>query len=208
MNYKELVEQLVSNGRLKSPQIIQAFKKVDRVNFMLSQYKDQVGIDTPFPIGSGQTISQPSTVAFMIEKLQPQKGQKILDIGAGSGWTSALLAEIVGPKGKIYGIEIVPEVFEFGKENINRTGYKNIEFLNTDASGGLSQKAPFDRILGGASAPEIPEPLKRQLKITGRIVMPVQDAVVMLEKTGKNKFKKEIYPFFAFVPMRGEYGQK
>ncbi len=208
MTYKELVEQFIIDGKLKSLQIIKAFKKVDRANFMLPQYRDQAGTDTPFPIGAGQTISQPTTVAFMMEKLQPQKGQKILDIGAGSGWTSALLAQIVGPRGKVYGIEIVPQVFEFGKENISHTGYKNIEFLNTDASGGLPEKAPFDRILGGASAPEIPKLLKQQLKITGRIVMPVQDTVVMLEKTGKNKFKRQAYPFFAFVPMRGEYGQK
>ena len=208
MSYKELVEQLITDGKLKSPQIIRAFEKVDRANFMRSEYKKMAGSDAPFPIGSGQTISQPTTVAFMIEKLQPQKGQEILDIGAGSGWTTALLAEIVGPKGKVYGVEIIPEVFQFGKENISRTDYKNVEFLNIDASGGLPQKAPLDRILGGASAPEIPKPLKEQLKITGKIVMPVQDKVVMLEKTAKNKFKKEIYPFFAFVPMKGEYGQK
>ena len=208
MEYKELVEQLITNGRLKSPQIIRAFKKVDRANFMRPEYKDQAGADTPFPIGSGQTISQPTTVAFMIEKLQPQKGQKILDIGAGSGWTSALLAEVAGPKGKVYAVEIIPEIFGFGKENIERVSYKNVEFLNIDASGGLPEKAPFDRILGGASAPTIPKPLKQQLKISGKIVIPVQDSVIMLEKTAKNKFKKETYPFFAFVPMRGEHGQK
>jgi len=208
MTYQNLIKQLVQQSTLKTPRIIEAFKKVDRANFMLPEYQDQAAVDVPFPIGAGQTISQPTTVAFMIELLQPQRGDKILDIGAGSGWTSAILVEIVGAKGKVIAVEIIPEVYQFGKENIENAGYKNVEFLQADASGGLPQFAPFDGILGGASIPKIPEVLKKQLKIKGRLVMPVQDSIVRLEQIQKNKFKKEVFPYFAFVPMTGEYGQK
>jgi len=207
MSYQNLIEQLVANKTLKTPRIIEAFKKVDRTNFMLPEYRQEADIDVPFPIPAGQTISQPTTVAFMIELLQPRPNQKILDIGAGSGWTTAILAEIVGPKGKVIGAEIIKEVYEFGKNNIEKSGYQNIEYLNIDASGGYEKEAPFDRILGSASIPQIPEILKRQLKLRGRLVIPVQDSVVLLERISKNKFKKAVFPFFAFVPMTGKYGR-
>lgn len=207
MTYQKLIKQLVASGKLKTPRIIKAFQKIDRAHFILAEYKDRAGDDIPFSIGFGQTISQPSTVAFMMEALRPQKGDRILDIGFGSGWTSALLAEIVGQKGKIYAVEIIPEIFRFGKKNVENLGYQNVEFFQTDASGGLIEKSPFDRILASASAPKLFKILKNQLKIKGIMVIPIQDTVVKIERFSKNKYKKKTYPFFAFVPMRGKFGQ-
>ncbi len=116
---KTLVSELVERGRLKTPEIIKAFEKIDRANFM--GYKTDLSyVDNAFPIGHGQTISQPTTVAIMFELLQPKPGDKVLDIGSGSGWTTALLSEIVGPKGKVYSIEIIKELYKFGKKNVEK----------------------------------------------------------------------------------------
>lgn len=204
-----LIEQLISVGKIKTPQIMAAFLKVPRLKFMPKGCtQEDAEVDAPYPIGEGQTISQPTTVAFMLEQLQPKQGHKVLDIGFGSGWTTALLAEIVGAKGKVYAVEIIPKLFEFGRENVIKAGYKNVEFLCGDASGGWPQKAPFDRILGGASAPQIPQPLKDQLKIGGVMVLPVQDTVIKIKRKSAKKFQKTIFPYFAFVPLKGRFGQK
>src|SRR3989344_867492 len=108
-----LIQELLSGGYLKTPRIIDAFRLIDRADFVLPEYKDEACGNYPLPIGEGQTISQPLTVAFMLELLNPQPGEKILDIGAGSGWQTALLAEIVGPKGQIVAIERIPKLCRF-----------------------------------------------------------------------------------------------
>ncbi|MCZ2846105.1 MAG: protein-L-isoaspartate(D-aspartate) O-methyltransferase [Candidatus Bathyarchaeota archaeon] len=204
---KTLVSELVSRGRLKTPEIIRAFEKIDRVDFMDTD-KDLAYIDNAFPIGHGQTISQPTTVAIMFELLQPKGGDKVLDIGSGSGWTTALLANIVGPKGKVYSIEIIKKLYQFGKENVEKYDFKNVEFFCQDGSKGLSKHAPFDKILASASVPEIPPPFKKQLKINGIAVLPVRDSIFKVIKKTPQKFETEGYPFFVFVPMRGKYGKK
>lgn len=160
-------------------------------------------INEAFPIGFGQTISQPMTVAFMLELLQPQKGQKILDIGSGSGWTTALLSFIAEP-GKVIGLEIVPELSEFGKENVEKYGFisrKIAEIILADGRQGYKQEAPYDRILASATAEKIPQAWKDQLKTGGRLVAPVKNKIVMLQKNKNNKFETEEYSGFAFVPL-------
>jgi len=208
MSYQDLIKQLEQLGTLNTPRIISVFKKVDRADFMLPEDRKFAGADTAFSIGSGQTISQPTTVAFMLEKLQPQKGDKVLDIGSGSSWTTALLAKIVGPEGKVWGIEINPAIYKFGQNNLQKLNLPNIELKLADASGGWPAKAPFDRILAGAASGKISQVLKKQLKIGGRLVVPVQDTIISLERKSQSKFCRQIFPFFAFVPMRGKYGQK
>jgi len=206
MSYLNLIEQFISERKLKTPAIIKAFKNVNRAQFMLPEDRQNAGVDVPFPIGEGQTISQPTTVAFMIEELKPQKDDKILDIGAGSGWTTALLAEIVGEKGEVIGVEIIGKVFEFGKNNLkNFKKYQNIKFLNCDASGGLEKYAPFDRILASATFSTIPDDLKNQLKIGGKMVAPVENSLVMIERKTKKKFLKKEFPYFTFVPITGKF---
>ncbi|MGB9609289.1 MAG: protein-L-isoaspartate O-methyltransferase family protein, partial [Minisyncoccia bacterium] len=115
MDKNKLIDDLIKDGFLKSPRIIDAFRKVDRMNFVIDYVKNEAYRNSPLAIGFGQTISQPLTVAFMLELLDVQEGNKVLDVGSGSGWTTALLAELVGEKGKVYGIEIIPELYEFGK---------------------------------------------------------------------------------------------
>lgn len=204
---KTLVKELIERGRLKTPEIISAFEKIDRADFM-NYETDLAYVDNAFPIGHGQTISQPTTVAIMFELLQPKKGDKVLDIGSGSGWTTALLAEIVGKNGKVYAIEIIKKLFEFGKKNVDKYKFKNVEFFCQDGSKGLSREAPFDKILASASVPEVPPPLKEQLKLNGRMVLPVRDSIFEVIKKTPHKFETEEHPFFAFVPMRGEYGRE
>ncbi len=122
---KELVEHLIKRGVLKTPKIIEAFKKIDRKDFVKEEFLEEAYFDTPLPIGFGQTISQPYTVAFMLELLEPKEGDTVLDIGSGSGWTTALLAYIVGNKGKVIGVERIKELVEFGKKNLAKYKFKN-----------------------------------------------------------------------------------
>lgn len=198
---------------MKTPRIIDAFNKIDRADFVLEEYINEAYVDAPLPIGYGQTISQPLTVAFMIELLQPEPGDKILDIGFGSGWTTALLAEIVGARGKIFGIERIAELCEFGKNNANKYDFikKGVaEMICADGTKGWPRiitvrgkedKAPFDKILASASAKELPKPWKKQLKIGGRIVAPVEWSVWLFIKEEEDKFEEIEYPGFSFVPL-------
>ena len=140
MNNSNLVEKLKVDGFLKMPAIISAFQKIDRADFVLPQYSNEAYEDYPLPIGHGQTISQPATVAFMLELLQPKIGEKILDIGAGSGWATALLAEIVGKDGKVYGLEIISELVEFGKNNLGKYNFNNAEILLAGKNWACRQK--------------------------------------------------------------------
>ncbi len=112
-----LIDNLIKEGWLKTPRIIKAFREIKREDFLPDEVKDLAEVDTAMPIGLGQTISQPLTVAFMLELLQPDVGENILDIGSGSGWTTALFSYIVGEKGKVYAIEIIPKLKEFGEKN-------------------------------------------------------------------------------------------
>jgi len=199
-----LVDSLVKERWLKTPLFIEAFKQIKRKDFMPKDVEVLHEINEAMSIGYGQTISQPMVVAFMIEKLEPKPGDKILDIGSGSGWTSALLSYIAGEKGKVFAIEIIPELKEFGEKNAAKYDFikKGItKFILGDGGQGYEKEAPFDRILASAAAEKIPEAWKKQLKIGGRIVAPVKEAIVVLEKTSENQFKEEIYPGFVFVPL-------
>jgi len=198
-----LVDKLIERGYLKTPEIISAFKKIKREDFVREEYKDLAEIDEPLPIGYGQTISQPSTVAFMFELLQPKKGDKILDIGSGSGWTAALLAEIVGEKGKVYSVEIIPELKEFGERNVAKYNFVKkgiVKFICSDGSQGLPSESPFDKILVSASATKIPSALKTQLKNNGRMVIPVGNSIFLVIRKN-NKCEEKEFEGFSFVPL-------
>jgi len=198
-----LVDKLIERGYLKTPEIISAFKKIKREDFVREEYKDLAEIDEPLPIGYGQTISQPSTVAFMFELLQPKKGDKILDIGSGSGWTAALLAEIVGEKGKVYSVEIIPELKEFGERKVAKYNFVKkgiVKFICSDGSQGLPSESPFDKILVSASATKIPSALKSQLKNNGRMVIPVGNSIFLVIRKN-NKCEEKEFEGFSFVPL-------
>ena len=201
-----LINGLIEDGWLGTRQIIEAFRAISRADFMPAETKGWADQDLAFPIGYGQTISQPLTVAFMLEKLQPNAGDKILDIGSGSGWTSALLAHIVGEKGKVIAIEIIPELKQFGENNVS--GYNFIKkgivkFVRADGSKGYKEQAPYDRILVSASATvsKIPQEWKDQLKIGGRIVAPIESSIWVFTKKSDKEFEEQEYPDFVFVPL-------
>ena len=194
---------------MKTPEIIRAFKKIKREDFLLPEDKCKAKIDNALPIGYGQTISQPATVAFMLELLQPKSGDKILDVGSGSGWTTALLAEIVGKRGKIYGIERILELKNFGEQNLSKYNFikkGKVTIIHGNGYAGLPEYAPFDKILVSAATLKTPPQLLSQLKVKGRMVIPIgrqyeSQEIVLYKKTGKNKFKIEHFPGFVFVPL-------
>jgi len=206
MNKEMLIKYLTESGYLKTKEIINAFKKVPRQDFVPSKFKKYAYIDEPLPTLKGQTISQPATIATMTEALKPKKDDKILEIGAGSGYQSAILSEIVGSGGKVITIEILKELYKYAKEKLSK--YKNVMIIYGDGSLGYEQEKPYDGIIVTASAPCVPEPLKEQLKIGGRLVIPVgvyAQKMLLLTKT-KRGFEETDLGYFMFVPLTGKYG--
>ncbi len=203
----DLIEQLIRQDYLKTPSIINAFNKIKRADFAPEEIVQEKGeefvnqYNAPISIGFNQTISQPLTVAFMLELLQPKPGDKVLDIGSGSGWQSALLAELVGEKGFVYAIETIRELKEFGRENTDKYDFRNIEFICGDGSRGLPDKAPFDKIVAAAAADKVPLAWKKQLKENGRLVLPIKNSIWLYLKKNKQEFKTKEFPGFAFVPL-------
>ncbi len=197
-------DSLIKDGWLKTPEIIEAFRKIKREDFIPEDIKNLSEFNEALPIGFGQTISQPLTVAFMLELLQPKQGDKILDIGSGSGWTTALLAKIAGNSGNVVAIELVPELYEFGKKNVEKYGFIKqgiVEYVLGDGSGGCKKYAPYDKILVSASAEKEPEELKKQLKIGGKMVLPIKKSIWIFTKKDVKNFQKKEYPGFIFVPL-------
>lgn len=200
----KLINKLIRQGTLHSPRIVEAFRNIDRREFIPEEYLESAYKDFPLPIGYGQTISQPTTVAFMLELLEPRKDDTILDIGSGSGWQSALLAYIVGNKGHIFAIELIPELKEFGEKNIEKYGFIKsgvVECFRMNAQNGLPEKAPFDKIIAAASADTIPIAWKEQLKIGGRVVAPIGESIFLITKKSENRFEEKEFPGFMFVPF-------
>lgn len=201
---EKLISSLIKQGYLKSDILIEAFLKIERREFLPRELEKQAEINVALPIGCGQTISQPLTVAFMLELLDPRIGQKILDVGSGSGWTTALLAYIVKEKGKVVALERIKDLVEFGKNNVEKFGFCQrgiVEFYEADGSLGFPEEAPFDRILVSAATGEIPSALKDQLQIGGKLVIPVGRELCYLEKKDANNFCEEKFPGFEFVPL-------
>jgi protein-L-isoaspartate(D-aspartate) O-methyltransferase len=204
----ELISSLISQGWLRTPEIIEAFFAINRKDFLPEELKDLANLNEALPIGYGQTISQPLVVAFMLELLQPKPGEKVLDIGSGSGWTTALLCYIVSKnknqKGKVIAVEIIPELKEFGEKNVAKYNFveKGIaKFICADGSKGVKTEAPFDKILVSASAKECYQSWKDQLKVGGKIVVPIFNSIFLFEKKSENEFFQREFPGFVFVPL-------
>ena len=202
MTKEDLINHLINVGVLNAPEIIEAFQAIDRANFVrIKDIKNAYG-DYPLLIGNEATISQPTTVAFMLELLQVKAGDMVLDVGSGSGWTTALLAHIAGDKGKVYGVEIIPELVEFGRKNIKKYKFTNAKIMQADKKIGAEYVAPFDKILVSATSDDLPQELLNQLKVGGRIVIPIKSSVWKIDKVSRDKIDKVEFPGFSFVPLR------
>jgi protein-L-isoaspartate(D-aspartate) O-methyltransferase len=207
MNKIKLIGSLIKQGILKTQLIIEAFNKIERANFVPAQYIKEAYNDYPLPIGFNQTISQPLTVAFMLELLNPRPGEKILEIGAGSGWVTALLAYCVSYKnsnGKVIAIERIKELQEMAYQNVSRYNFIEkgiVEIILGDGSKGFQKYAPYDKIIAAASAKFIPVAWKNELKIGGTLVAPVKNTLECHKKINTNDFNIKIYKGFSFVPL-------
>ncbi|MGB9675255.1 MAG: protein-L-isoaspartate(D-aspartate) O-methyltransferase [Candidatus Nanoarchaeia archaeon] len=187
-----------ASGLVKNKKVLKAFEKVPRENFVLPKYKEYAYLDEPLPLFAGQTISQPTTVAIMTEALDVKAGQKILEVGSGSGYQAAILAELVGPKGKVWTVERIKALADFAKKNL--ICYKNVKVIHADGTKGLPKVAPFDRIIITAAAAELPKTLFAQLKEKGIMVLPIEDRLFKIIKLKDGPKFEDLGPF-VFVPL-------
>ena len=206
---QRLIDYWESSRIIKDSKVIESFKKVPRDKFIKKEHFEEAYRDCPLSIGEGQTISQPTTVMLMTQALELKEGNKVLEVGTGSGYQAAIIADIIGEKGKIISTEIVPELARFAEKNIKKLRLKNIKIIHHDGSRGYEKDAPYDKIIITAACPKIPRPLIRQLKENGIIVAPVGDlneqVMIKARKKG-NKLVEENLGQFMFVPLRGKHG--
>ncbi len=206
MNNEELVQSLVREGYIRSEKVREAFLRVPREHFVPERYRDFAYVDEPLPIGEGQTISAPHMVAIMTEALEVENGMNILEIGTGSGYQAAILS-VLNPDGKIITIERNPYLYKFAKKNL--VPYKNVKIVLGDGTKGFPEEAPYDRILVTAGAPTVPEPLVKQLKKDGFMIIPVGDVYSQkLLKVFADGSYEDLRVQCVFVPLIGEHGWK
>lgn len=198
---EDLVIQLEQAGVLRSSTVRAAFTTTDRRRFVRPADRLRAYEDHPLSIGHGQTISQPYTVAFMLNLLDVRPGQKVLDLGCGSGWTTALLAQMVGPTGSVHGVEIIPELVKFAQRNLAGYAFPNVAVEVAGETLGMTEQAPFDRILVSAAAESLPLELCEQLASPGIMVVPIGEDIVQVKKHKAGRINQEIFSGFAFVPL-------
>ncbi len=196
-----LIDSMIASGFLKTDSIIKAFQKVDRKFFIPKEFKENIYDDRPLPIGDNQTISQPSTVAFMLELLNVQEGNKILEIGSGSGWVVALLCYLATQSGSVLGLERVDKLVKTGQNNLLKLGFKTNCIIKKAGTNLGVPGNKFDRILVSASADNIPKILFEQLNTGGNLVMPVKNSILKFKKISETKITKQEFPGFVFVPL-------
>ena len=211
-NYAErrdrMVENQIKSRGINDQDVIRAMKTVKRHEYVPQQFRNRAYSDRPLSIGQGQTISQPFIVAHMTELLDVDKNDKILEIGTGSGYQAAVLAEITS---NVYSVEIVEELAERARKTLHEQGYRNIHLKIGDGYKGWKEHAPFDGIIVTCSPSDVPEPLKEQLAENGRMVIPVggvliQELVVLKKKDGK--LKRSRISNVRFVPMVDDDGDR
>ena len=189
---------------------LNAFKDVNREEFIPENLRNQAYHDMPLPLLRGKTISQPTTVMLMTHALELEQGQKVFEIGTGSGYQAAIIAKIVGTQGKVITTEVVPELVQFSRENLKRAKIDNVFVHEEDGSNGMPSEAPFDRVIITAACKEFPKPLLEQLKPDSIIVGPVGDKyeqeMVRGLKDKDGHLQLEFLGQFLFTPMYGKYG--
>lgn len=213
-SYKKLREQMVSEQieqrLVKDSSVLESMKKVKRHLFVPQDLRKYAYEDRPLPIGYGQTISQPYIVALMTELLKLEKKSKVLEVGTGSGYQAAVLSEIIED---VYTIEIIQKLYERAAEKLKDAGYKNVKIKNGDGYYGWKEYSPYDAIIVTAASEFVPPPLIQQLKVGGRMVIPVgppfyvQQLVLITKKSDKN-IETEIITDVKFVPLTGKAEEK
>ncbi len=200
-------EQIAARG-VHDPNVLTAMRKVRRERFVPEQLREEAYADTPLPIGGGQTISQPYIVAFMIEALALQGGERVLEIGAGSGYAAAVLAEIAG---EVFTVERIGQLAERAAINLADAGYTNVHVRHADGTEGWADQAPFDAILVSAGGPDIPKSLMRQLRIGGHMVIPIgsdprAQELIRVTRVAEDEYEREDIADVRFVPLIGKEG--
>jgi protein-L-isoaspartate(D-aspartate) O-methyltransferase len=200
---EEMVAAQIEARGVRDPRTLAAMRKIPRHLFVPPDLAGEAYADRPLPIGQGQTISQPYIVAFMTEALGLRGGETVLEVGTGSGYQAAVLAEIAA---RVYTIEIVAPLAEEARERLARLGYRNVEVRAGDGYQGWPEKAPFDAVIVTAAAPRVPQPLKQQLKDGGRLVIPVGEEyqeLMVVTRRGTAYAERRVLPV-RFVPMTGK----
>jgi protein-L-isoaspartate(D-aspartate) O-methyltransferase len=210
--YKQEREQLVTNlyreGYIKTESVKQAFLTIPREAFLPDSLKNYAYVDTPLDIGHGQTISAPHMVAIMCESLDLKNCQKILEVGTGSGYHAAIVAQLVGETGHVYTIERFESLAKKAKENLTHIGCTNVIVEVGDGSCGLPLYQPYDRIYVTCAAPDLPQPLIDQLRDCGKLLVPIGDKFCELILLEREKGKSIMHRLGScvFVPLVGKYG--
>jgi len=209
--FKKLRKLLVEGleGFVPDEKVLRAMLRVPRHRFVPEHEQRAAYIDRPLEIGHGQTISAPHMVAIMCEILELAEGHKVLEIGAGSGYNSAVMAELVGKTGHIYTVERIESLASFARKNLKETGYNNVTVLLENGSMGYPSYAPYDRIAVTCAAPYIPETLLEQLKPGGIMVIPVgsySQELIRVKKDSNGNIRKKKKGEVIFVPMIGKHG--
>ena len=198
-------EQLIPRG-IKDLRLLQAFQKVPRHKFVTEKYSDSAYGDFPLPIGAEQTISQPYMVALMTQCLELAGGETVLEIGTGSGYQAAILAELTG---RVYSVERMADLAEQAEIRLKELGYHNVQIKTGDGTTGWQKYAPYDEIIVTAGAPAIPNPLIEQLGVGGRLVIPIGGSfnqILTVVNKHKDKIETEEICGCVFVPLLGKYG--
>lgn len=214
MTKEEMLHNLSQQGYVRSPRVRDAFAHIDRADFIPEASRDEAHHDLPLPVGHEQVASQPHVVAFMLELLGAQAGEKILEIGTGSGWQTALLAHMVGEstsaqelQGKVIAFEYLEPLAELATKNLEHYHFISegtVSVIRGSGTQGIPEEAPFDRVIASAASAHIPAAWKDQIRVGGRIVAPVGESIVVLDKTAPRSFSQRRYFGFDFAPLKEE----
>jgi len=207
---KMLINYLISEGILKTEKVINAFEIVPRHLFVTEEHLDEAYDDVPIPIIEGTTVSQPSIVAEMLEELELEEGNKVLEVGTGSGWLTGLLSYCVGENGLIISLDGDMFVVDFAKRNLDKIKAKNVEVIIADGTLGYERRAPYDRIIYSVALPEFPKIVLGQLKVNGIAIAPIgskdEQKLVKITRESDKKYKTEELGEVVFAPAYGKFG--
>ena len=207
---EDLIIIMKKSGFLNDKKVELAIRKIPRNEFVPMSVKEKAYENVPLSIMKNQTISQPSVVSRMTEWLDIKEGQKILEVGTGSGWQTAILSYLVG-SGKVYSIERHSELVEFAKKNLDKLGIDNVKIILGDGNLGIPEESPFDRIIITAACKKVPEPLLEQLSEGGLLIAPIGEytqSLILLKKRSQEIIEVKNQPGYVFVPLLGKIDEE